>query len=44
MTKASIRKPTVNKPGAAKTLKFAEKGKSKSGMVLDGDVRLTGQH
>jgi len=41
MAKASIRKPTVTKPGAAKTLQFAEKGKSKSGLIPDGDVRLT---
>jgi predicted HicB family RNase H-like nuclease len=41
MAKASIRKPTVSKPGADKTLKFAEKGKSKSGQIPDGDVRLT---
>jgi hypothetical protein len=42
--KASIRKPTTTKPGArdtGKALKFAEKGKSRSGMLPDGDVRLT---
>lgn len=41
MAKASIKKPTVQKPGAATALKFAEKGKSKSGQIPDGDVRLT---
>jgi hypothetical protein len=42
--KASIRKPTVTKPNArdtGKALQFAEKGKSRSGMIPEGDVRLT---
>ena len=35
---------SVKKPGkldTGKALKFAEKGKSKSGQIPDGDVRLT---
>lgn len=32
---------SVKKPGAAKAIKWAEKGKSKSGQIPDGDVRLT---
>jgi predicted HicB family RNase H-like nuclease len=35
---------SVNKPGkrdGGKALLFAEKGKSKSGQIPDGDVRLT---
>ena len=46
MAKASVRKPSVTKPGAAKrdtgkALEFAEKGVSKSGRIPPGDVRLT---
>ena len=43
MAKASIKKPSLTKPkrDTGQALKFAEEGKSKSGLVPDGDVRLT---
>ena len=46
MSKASVMKPSLVKPGLAKrdtskALEFAEKGKSKSGLIPEGDVRLT---
>ena len=48
MAKASMMKPSLTKPSVTKpkrdtgqALKFAEEGKSKSGLVPDGDVRLT---
>ena len=46
MAKASVMKPSLMKPGMAKrdtskALEFAEKGKSKSGLIPEGDVRLT---
>jgi len=43
MAKASTKKPSLTKPkrDTGKALKFAEEGKSKSGLVPDGDVRLT---
>jgi len=39
MAGVSIKKP--GKPDTNKALMFAEKGKSKSGQIPEGDVRLT---
>ena len=41
MDKVSVKKPDAAKRDTSKALKFAEEGKSKSGLVPDGDVRLT---
>jgi len=41
MAKVSVKKPGAAKRDTSKALQFAEKGKSKSGLVPSGDVRLT---